>query len=433
VGGGVAASMGLSLPALSPADLSIVMLELQHKTQQTQLKCSLEEVNNVKIAQGAEAKQRMQQINDYFDNLAQSKQQNEVAKIFGWIAAAILTVVGAVLSLAGGAGGPLMAAGVTMMATMTLQQTGALNDMVKGLAQSIAQTFGCSAQTAQIVATALIGAAVAVGAIAGTVAGGPAVGAAMFAQFSSLLFTPENLEAMGVSKDDAQKWSLGLTIGMMVAGLGAGLASLVKSGVSLAAELGSKVASEILDKGFLTTLLSRIGGQAASLAGEDLGAEAIEMTNFAEAAGEGGETAEEAGGAAEKEANVFQKFAQKIKSAAQKAADALPDEIKTAARGAAEGIREYATQIEFAARAVSGASNITAGGYAIGSAVHRQAADLAQADEKDTEAVLLKLQQMFDDAADKMKKVIQAMQESASIVMDILSGIHTANQKILTA
>jgi Secretion system effector C (SseC) like family len=393
VDGGMAATMGLSPPIIPPADLALVLQELQHKNQQTQLKCSLEEVNNVKKEQAGEAAQRMQQINEYFDKLAQSKQENFWQKLFGWIAAAVLTIAGAILTAAGGAGGPLLAAGVTMLATMTLQQTGAMNDMIKGLAQSIAKTFGCSAQTAQIVATVLVGAAVAVGAIAGTVAGGPAVGAAMFAQFSSLLFTPDNLEAMGMSKDDAQKWSLGLTIGMMVAGLGAGLASLVKSGISLASELGSKVASEILDNGFLTTLLSRVGGQAASLAGEDLGAEATEMTNVADAAGE-------AGDAAEKAANVIQKFAK---------------------------------QIEIAARAGSGASNIAGGGFAIGSGVSRRDADRAQADEKDTEAVLLKLQQMFDDDADRMKKVVQAMQETTSIVMNILSGVHTSEKKILTA
>ena len=55
----------------------------------------------------------------------------------------------------------------------------------------------------------------------------------------------------------------------------------------------------------------------------------------------------------------------------------------------------------------------------------------AQADERDTEAVLLKLQQMFSDDADQMKKVVQSMQESVSIVMDILSGFNTADQRIL--
>jgi hypothetical protein len=395
----MAATMGLSPPILPPADLALVLQALQHKNQQTQLKCSLEEVNNVKKEQAGEAAQRMQQINEYFDKLAQSKQENFWQKLFGWIAAAVLTIAGAILTAAGGAGGPLLAAGVTMLATMTLQQTGAMNDMIKGLAQSIAKTFGCSAQTAQIVATALMGAAVTVGAIVGTAAGGPAVGAAMFAQFSSLLFTPDNLEAMGMSKDDAQKWSLGLTIGTMVVGVGAGVASLVKSGISLSAELGSNLASDILKNGVLSTLLSRVGGEAASLAGEDLGSDAIEMTDFAgEAAKDGGATAEQAVAKAEKAANVIQK---------------------------------YAKQIEIAARVGSGATNIAGGGFAIGSAESSRDAERAQADEKDTEAVLLKLQQMFDDDADRMKKVIQAMQDTASIVTDILSGIHTSKEKIL--
>jgi hypothetical protein len=337
----------------------------------------------------------MQQIHTFFSNLEKSQQQSELAKVFGWIAAAVLAIAGAVLMLAGGAGGPLLAAGIGMLATMTLQQTGALNDMVKGLAQSIATTFHCSAQTAQIVASVIIGAAIAVVAAVGTAAGGPAVGAALFAQFGSLLFTPDNLEAMGMSKDDAQKWSLGLTIGLMVAGVGAGLAGLVKSGISLAAELGS----DILKNGFLTTLLSRIGGQAATLAGEDLGAEGIEMTNFAgDTAAEGGATAASDLDKAGKAANAIQRFAKKI---------------------------------EIAAKVGSGASNIAGGVTAIDSAASRQDADRAQADMKDTEAVLLKLQQMFDDDADRMKKVVQAMQESTTIVMDILSGLHTTDQKIL--
>jgi hypothetical protein len=217
----------------------------------------------------------------------------------------------------------------------------------------------------------------------------------MFAQFSSLLFTPQNLEAMGMSKDDAQKASLGLTIGMMVVGAGAGLAGLAKSGLSFASELGS----DILKNGFLTTLLSRVGGQAASLAGEDLGGEAIEMTDFAgEAAKDGGATAEQAVDKAEKAANAIQKFAK---------------------------------QIEIAARVGSGASNIAAGGLGIASAESTRDAEKAQADEKDTEAMLLKLQQVFDDDADQMKKVIQAMQDTASIVMDILSGVRTTDERIL--
>jgi len=200
---------------------------------------------------------------------------------------------------------------------------------------------------------------------------------------------------MGMSKDDAQKWSLGLTIGLMVAGVGAGVAGAVKSGASFLAKLGS----DILKDGFLTTLLSRIGGQAASLAGEDLGANATEMTNFAgEAAEDGGATADQADANAQKAANVIEKFAKKI---------------------------------EIAAKVGSGASNIAAGGLAIDSAESRRDAQRAQADEKDTEAVLLKLQQIFSDDADQMKKVIQSMQESASIVTDILSGFHTTDQRIL--
>jgi hypothetical protein len=389
----VAAMMGLPEPTLSPADLSIVMMELQHKTQQAQLNCSMEEVNNTKKEQAAEATQRMQQITTFFDKLNQSEHQSVWQKVLGWFAAAVLTIAGAVLSLACGTGGPLLAAGIAMMTTMALQQTGALNDMIKGLAQSIAQTFGCSAQTAQIVATAIIGAAVAVVAAIGTAAGGPAVGAAMFAQFSSMLFTPDNLEAMGMSKDDAQKWSLGLTIGMMVVGVGAGLASLVKSGLAFAGKLGS----EILENGFLTTLLSRIGGKAASLAGEDLGAEASNIAG--KAAQDGGAAASDVD-KAEEAANAIERFAKKI---------------------------------EIAARVGSAASNIAGGSLAIDSAKDRRDADRAQADMKDMEAVLLKLQQLFDDNADRMKKVAEAMQETTSIVMDILSGIHSTEQKILTA
>ena len=39
--------------------------------------------------------------------------------------------------------------------------------------------------------------------------------------------------------------------------------------------------------------------------------------------------------------------------------------------------------------------------------------------------------EMFDDDADHIKKIVQAMQETTSIVMDILSGIHATDQKIL--
>lgn len=374
-GGVSAASMGLPMPTLPAADLSVILLEVQHKTQQAQLNCSMEEVNNIKKEQAADAAQRMQQINQFFDKLEQSQHESIWQKIFGWIAAAFMMIAGAVLMAAGGSGAPLLAAGVAMAATMALQQTGALNSLIKDMAQGIAKTFGCSPQTAQIVATVLVGAAVAAVAIAGSAVGGPAVGAAIFSQFSSLLFTPDNLEAMGMKPEDAQKWSLGLTIGLMVTGLAAGIGGIVKSAASTASE----VTSDLLEEGGLANTLSKAAGKAVDL----------------------------------------------LKSA-------LPDAFVEAGEDAAETVSNYSKQIETAARVGAAASKIGGGAAGIASAVDQRDADRAEADAKDTAALMMKLQQMFDDDADRIKKVVQAMQETTSIVMDILSGVNASEQKILT-
>src|SRR5262249_49112408 len=164
------------------------------------------------------------------------------------------------------------------------------------------------------------------------------------------LVSSDNLKAMGVNPDDAQKWSLGLSIGMMVAGAGAGLAGVVKSGVTAISELGSQV----LKGGFLTTLLAKVGGQAAAAAGEGLGAE-----------GGGGE---DLGAEGSQVADVSGQAAEEGGTTSEQALDKTED--------AANHIQRYAKRIEIAARVGSGATNVTAGGLAIDSGVDRRDADL---------------------------------------------------------
>lgn len=256
-----AAALGLNLPAqMSNDDLIVLMQTLKSKVEDSQLKTSSIDIQNQKEMKKAAADERIDQLMEAIKKGDEGKKSGEIGKIFGWIAAAAMVIAGAVLLATGvgtAAGVGLLVGGVAMLATMTLQETGGMEKMLDGMTKGLMSTFGMSEKDARIFATAIVAVAVIAVAVAAGVAGGPAVGVMVGAQFMSMLFTPDNLEKMGVDKDKAPWASMGISIALALTSLSVGVGTTVAAskGVEIAgkltpklAEYGAKFAGTIAEK-----------------------------------------------------------------------------------------------------------------------------------------------------------------------------------------
>lgn len=343
-----AGMMGLAAPKISGADLMSMMQSLQAKVQDTRLRTSSEDVKNIQQQKAAVAKERIAKLNENIKKIQEAKTTSKIGQLFGWIAAIATTVAGVALLAAGGAGAGLIVAGAAMMATMALQQTGLMDNIVGGIAQ-LCQDMGMDRQAAQIVATAVVGAAIIAVAVAAGAAGGPAAAVGVGSQFLSTLFSPDNLEKMGVSHDAAPWVSMGVSIGLALVSIGSA-AGAVKSGANAAGKLGelsSKIAAKITEVG-------------------------------------------------------------------------------------AEGFAKGARITGLVATGVTALATGTGGVTTIATSVNTEQAEEQRADAKELQKDLLKLQQMFQDEEDRIKKIMQAMQESTNVVMSVLNQQDTTNKRITT-
>lgn len=346
--------LGLPSPKMSPADLMLILESLRSKTEQTSLKTSKEDVQNIMELKKNEAAERLNKLDEQIESTEKSKKSGEIGKIFSWIAAAAMTVAGAVLLATGvgtAAGVALLAGGIAMLTVLALQESGGMEKMMDGLTKSIMSTFGMSEEDARIFATCVVGVAIAAVAVVGTIFGGPAVGITIGAQLATLLFTPENLQKMGVPEDKAGWVSLGVSLGLAVAGLAAGVGSAVRG----AAQTGTTVAAKVAD----------VSSRAIA-----------------------------------------------------KAIEKIP---QFAGRGV-ELMTKIGAVMGYTAQAIGGAAAIGQGGATIANGIHTRDAKLAEASVKELEKELLKLQQMFQDEGDRIKELMQKIQEGVSIVVNVFKA-----------
>jgi hypothetical protein len=276
----IAKALGLPEPQkMSNSDLAVLLQSLKTKNENEQLKSASEDVQVIKFAKKQAADERMKQLEEMAEKAEKANKGGELGKIFGWIAAAAMVIAGAILIATGAgaaAGVGLLVGGVCMMATMALQETGAMDKMLDGMGKGLAKMFEAfgmepeeAAKAGRITATVIVGTVIIAAAVAAGVFGGPAVGAMVAASFLPLIFTPDNLEKMGVDKEKAQWASFGISLGLSLAAAGVGIgvgAYGAMKGVELAGKLGPKLAD--------------LGARSGAMMAGKLGMTAAEMTKL---------------------------------------------------------------------------------------------------------------------------------------------------------
>ncbi|MBQ9368647.1 MAG: type III secretion system translocon subunit SctE [Victivallales bacterium] len=175
-------------PAAKEADLEKLLMYLQLANTEEQAKLAQERIESQKDSLATQHKERLDKIKETMEKMDEAAKASLFSKIFGWLMAAIAVVVAVAACVATGglALGPVIGA-VLAVGCMVLNETGAMEDIVKGLAEAL-EKMGMDKQAAQIVAQVVIAVAVLAatlacgGAGAASVAGNSATAAAQLAQ-----------------------------------------------------------------------------------------------------------------------------------------------------------------------------------------------------------------------------------------------------------
>ncbi len=167
-------------------NLSVLLSGLQSTNAQETMSNLIDEMRSDSKAEEAATDVSISKLQDQMHDASQAHKSGLAGEIFGWIAVGLMDLV-AIISVVAtmGADTPLAAAlvasspaiGAAVVATtmMTLQQTGAMQDIVNGIANFLTDIDPkLSKDTAKIIAMAFIGVALIAAQIAVTVASGGA-------------------------------------------------------------------------------------------------------------------------------------------------------------------------------------------------------------------------------------------------------------------
>jgi hypothetical protein len=130
------------------------------------------------------------------------------------------------------------------------------------------------------------------------------------------------------------------------------------------------------------------------------------------------------GSALKKSAEVPSKIAQLATKAAQKIATVTKTSVEQVQKASAL-MGYFSVGIQAGATVGGGVSNISAADAA-------KDAARTEAEVKEFEKFLLKLQQMFQDEADRIEEIIRRMEESTAIVMDVLKQEDATIKQVLS-
>lgn len=243
---GTAASFGLPAPRGSGEDLVLDLLRLQSAVQNNELQASTSDVQSTRTAMADAAKKRLEQLDEQLKKIAESANSSSIAKIFGWIGAALSLVIGAALIATGvgvAAGVALLAVGIATIAVMAVQETVGFEKVFEMAADSLKSSLASlginiSTEDARLAMTVLLSAAVlVVGVALGAV--NPAAGLGLFAALIGPILSPQNLIASGLDEQAAPWVSLALQGVIAITAIGVGIGS----GISQAATASGNVAS----------------------------------------------------------------------------------------------------------------------------------------------------------------------------------------------
>lgn len=142
--------------AIGRVDLVHMTMLLKMQTDERQAKTIQDQIEADKSSISTRSKERMAKVDKTLKEMDKAAKASIFKKIFGWIGAIVAVAMAAVLSIASGgvAVGAVIGA-VLAVSMQVMEETGATDKLMKALAKSIQDTFGCDKQTAQIWATAI--------------------------------------------------------------------------------------------------------------------------------------------------------------------------------------------------------------------------------------------------------------------------------------
>jgi hypothetical protein len=264
-GGSGAASLGMMPPQMpNLGDMMAMVIALKMTIEDTSMKTGREQAETIKDDKLRVAQERLDALQEMRDKQGKAEKGGLMGDIFGWLASAAMIIAGAILvatGVGGAAGVALLAAGITMAVMTTLNSqalgkaVGLEGSMMNTMIEKLAEALPGDPEKNKLIASAIIvGVITAVAVVGGTIAGGPLLGVALATQTMGAFFTPENMQAMGVSEDAAPWASMGVTIGLSLVGIlsGVGATKLASS----AAEMSGKGA----------TMAAGLAGRAAHAA-----------------------------------------------------------------------------------------------------------------------------------------------------------------------
>ena len=238
-----------NIPALdNPADIKQIeanleklLAYLQLDNDERQAEMAKERIETNKESLATEHKERGEKINESIKKMEEAAKARTASRIFGWLGA-ILAVAAAVVATVvtgGAAAGFAIAGAVVAVTSLVLNETGAMDKMVEGLAKALEKS-GMDSNKAQLVASLIINLTIMAISL-GCSVGGMVAGFAQMAKAAS--------DTIGAVAKAVQTASSIANSAVGLGGLGAGIANTVtgyQSGVAHAdvTELG-KIMAEL--------------------------------------------------------------------------------------------------------------------------------------------------------------------------------------------
>ena len=408
----IAKQLGMAPPLdMNIGDIFALVSALKTKVEETSLDITQGDVKRIKEDQKTKSAERMDKLNEQCDKMNKSKKGGLVGEIFGWIAAAAMAIAGAIMIATGvgaAAGVALLAAGITMLVVQTLTspslgqafglEGNLMGAMSKGITDALVASGAVSPEDAEKVRAAIEMAitiiVTAAAAIAGTLAGGPALGISLASSALSMGFTPENLEAFGVPKEDAAWVSMGISIGLAVVGIASGVAAsgaadkVTKAVSQLASKIGAAFAETADDAVKAASTLASVADDVART-----GTDAVKTaTDVAEAAAD-------AAAVADQITATTRQIIGKIASGIALVIGAL----STIGQGAATGVT---TDLTYKAKQL-------------------------EADAEEMKGQLAMIAALMARKSEDLEDILKRIQENAAAVMQVINGTSDAAKSVI--
>ena len=140
------------------ADLTKLMAYLQLDNQERQTQMAKDRIDMQKSGLDTEQKDRMKQIDESIKKMEKAEKAAKLSRIFGWIGAALAIAAAVALTIVTGglAAGFAIAGAVLAVTSLVLNETGAMDKMIEGLADHLQEKYGWDRNKAMLAASLII-------------------------------------------------------------------------------------------------------------------------------------------------------------------------------------------------------------------------------------------------------------------------------------